>query len=406
MSSSPNPHPSVQLHSLACWLDVHRALWQPRAFAEQPLPWEADLPEVSRWLRALDDDRIDALEPATKGFSEAPDALRVLAEKAGELARLPRLEPPPLPTPPARLRAHIPLRKWQQIVAFAPLLQHPKGSAGIIEWCGGKGHLGRLLAWANNCPVIHLERQRGLATRAAELDRAAAIQGSALVCDVLDPSVQELLGPGIGAVGLHACGVLNDALLEGGARQGAECVVAATCCYQVLPQGQNHYRPRSAAGRDRDLHLDRHQLKLAIYDEVVAPARIRRARRREMAYRAAFDLLHRESTGVQTYTPLGNLPPGIFRAGFRAFCEEVVERRGLALPARFAAEQALAAGSDWARRARALGLVRALFRRPLETWLFLDRVCRQHELGRRVDYGTFCDRRTTPRNLALVSLPL
>ena len=46
-------------------------------------------------------------------------------------------------------------------------------------------------------------------------------------------------------------------------------------------------------------------------------------------------------------------------------------------------------------------LVRQLFRRPLELWLVLDRVCYLEEFGYDVSLGTFCEKRMTPRNLLI-----
>ncbi len=52
---------------------------------------------------------------------------------------------------------------------------------------------------------------------------------------------------------------------------------------------------------------------------------------------------------------------------------------------------------------RNLELLRALFRRPLETWLLLDRALYLEEQGYRVTLGTFCEPTLTPRNALLLA---
>jgi hypothetical protein len=52
---------------------------------------------------------------------------------------------------------------------------------------------------------------------------------------------------------------------------------------------------------------------------------------------------------------------------------------------------------------RALSLVRACFRRPLELWLVLDRAMRLLEAERTVQVGLFCPSEITPRNIMIAS---
>jgi hypothetical protein len=265
--------------------------------------------------------------------------------------------------------------------------------------------MGRLSGWASGLPVVHLDRQLPLLEKAMDLDQEAGVSSSILPLDALEPAAWETLGPGVGALGLHACGALGDTLLEEGAKRGAAWLVVATCCYHKSRFAGGRYLPLSATGRNCELHLTSPEVRLSIYDEVVARPRTRRSRRRQMAYRAGLDLLHREATGEDHYVPIGPLPNHLFQLPFDEFCAAVNGHTGLEIPRRFDPGRALTAGEQWARRARALGLVRGLFRRPLEVWLLLDRVRRQEELGRRVAWGSFCPRAVTPRNLAIISTP-
>ena len=66
--------------------------------------------------------------------------------------------------------------------------------------------------------------------------------------------------------------------------------------------------------------------------------------------------------------------------------------------------QALEA-AGWKRLAmvRNLELVRALFRRPLELWLLLDRCLYLVEQGYSVRLGEFCPTSLSPRNLLILA---
>jgi hypothetical protein len=52
---------------------------------------------------------------------------------------------------------------------------------------------------------------------------------------------------------------------------------------------------------------------------------------------------------------------------------------------------------------RALGLVRGLFRGPLETWLLLDRAQFLVERGWQVQVKLFCEAEVTPRNALILA---
>jgi hypothetical protein len=127
------------------------------------------------------------------------------------------------------------------------------------------------------------------------------------------------------------------------------------------------------------------------------------ARRRELAWRLGLDLLLREASGVDLYTQVGSVSSAMLDLPFAAFCERLATRDELSLPPRYDAAKAEAAGWERARLCRALGVVRCIFRRPVELWLVLDKACFLAENGREVALGTFCARAVTPRNLMLVS---
>ena len=390
------------------WLVGHRALWRPRPFSQLPVPWATEHPELSAWLSGLDDEHIDAIDAGAQGL-QAPEMLPpVMAAWLREAAALTVIGRWPGGDDPlglehrSRLGRGIRGRKWDQVQHFAAAVMPPSPSAThLLDWCGGTGHLGRTLGVLAARPVTVLELDGRMEERALFLARRDRADLSFAQGDALDPAARDRLGGGAMVVALHACGGLTNALIEGVNPPGVPDVAVAPCCFHLLHAGHEGWRPLSSQGRAAGLDLDHATLRLATAEEVHAAPPLRRRRRRESAWRLGLDLLLREATGEDLYTPLGTLDAATLALPFEAFCREVAAAQRLALPARWNADSAQDAGTIRARTARALGLVRALFRRPLELWLVLDRALALRDRGYEVGVGAFCERSITPRNLLI-----
>ncbi len=398
-----------RLAALTDFLRAHRPLWEPRPFTYTgPPPWAADHPRLAAWVTALPDDAVEALETSAAPPDDAPAALRAWAAEAARLTDVPVAAAAPSATGAAALHRHlarfVPGRKWAQIQAFAATaLPAPPSPAGRwVDWCAGKGHLGRTLGAASGHPVTLLELQPAYAAEAEALAARAEVALRYVPTDVRAPDAAAPLNPESTAVALHACGALTDTLLTQAVSRDLGALVVAPCCHERHRPGPC-YEPLSRAGRAADLPLTLDHLRLATAETTCAPARERRARRHERAYRLAFDRLVRQASGRDAYTPLGPLPRAELALPFAAFCERVAARLALPLPARFDPDRALAHGDAAQRTARAYGVVRAVFRRPLEAWTVAERACFLYEAARRTRVLVFCDRSVTPRNLALAS---
>jgi len=392
------------LATLGQHLSAHVTWWRPRPFVlGGALPWAEASPEAARWLEGLAHAHIDRIEERGALPDDAPAVLRVLEgatrEAVAGALEAARGEERASSSGGAALdrreAAYVPGRKRAQIEGIAALVA-PEGP--IVDWCGGKGHLGRTLAARARLPVTVVEREAGYADEARAL---AARLGVALALDpidALDAAAEQHLGPGVWGVGLHACGALGVRLLEAGARRGADALALAPCCLH-----KDVWRAMSEVGRQTDPGLDHSALRLATSDEVVAPPRLRAARRRENAWRLGLDLLVREASGRDEYTPLGTLPAELLRAPLSDFCRQVAALRGLTLPPSWDADAVERAAHERALQARALGLARGIFRRAIEVWVALDRARFLEERGYGVVVRAFCERRATPRNLVVIA---
>lgn len=367
-------------------------LWRPVPFHRPRPDWCLRLPALAGRLLELEEAGVEALA----GDDAALAAL--LTPHVPELAELAALAAVPAcaehaQPPGGRLAWGVPGRKQAQIEAFAACVGEPR--APVLEWCAGKGHLGRLLAGSWPVPVTSLEIDARLCAAGAALARRAALDQSFLEADALAPASPALLR-GRHAVALHACGDLHLALVRGAAEQGAAALDLAPCCYyRTARPDYQALNPGAGPALSRD------ELHLPVTETVTAGRRERLLRDRHMAWKLGFlalrDRLAPDRTG-RTFKPV---PAAWLGLDFDAFCRRLAGREGLAVPPGMdlAPQEAL----GWRRRHEVarLGLVRLAFRRPLEVWLALDRAVYLRRAGFRVRVAQFCPRARTPRNLLI-----
>lgn len=384
----------ARFHALGELLELHAALWRPAPFHEPRPAWRARFPGFATRLLALDDAEVERLagdnfaliELAARHLGPAFPALSLLRQ----LIELPRADAPPAAD--QRLVWRVPGRKQAEIEAFAEAV--PDASAPLLEWCAGKGHLGRLLGRRLGLPVLSLEHDAALCAAGAELAARAGVAQRFLALDVLSDAAPPHL-PGRHAVALHACGELHLRLLRATVEAGAPALDLSPCCYYRIVSPR--YQPLNP---DAGLALSRDELHLAVTETVAAGARERRLRDRDLAWKLAF-LELRAAAGIARATTFKPVPAAWAADGFAAWLRHLATREGVALDA--APDWAGIERVGWARQGevRRLELLRLAFRRPLEIWLALDRAVYLERQGYRVTLSEFCPRQVTPRNLLI-----
>ena len=251
--------------------------------------------------------------------------------------------------------------------------------------------------------MICLERREDLCRRGQARADEERLSGCRFeVADVLERGRAQLSADTT-AFALHACGDLWRTLLDVAADTEATAI-AAPCCYHHL-QGARHYSPRSRRAQAGPLSVSQSELRLSVSEERVARPAIARARARAEAWRLGLDLLLREASGEDEYRPQGHLPKALFDLDFETFCHRAAELMQRDLPKQWSAERAEAAGWVRGHEVRALGLVRAIYRRPMELWQVFDAALAQVERGREVHVASFCAPHLTPRNLIVLTRP-
>ncbi|NWE72680.1 methyltransferase, partial [Pseudomonas gingeri] len=330
----------------------------------------------------------------------APAPFPALAAESRALAAVGTLHASALPPANHRLNVDVPGRKWQQIEAFAARLDFARSPEHWLDWCSGKGHLGRRLLQPGQ-QLTCLEYDPALVASGEQLSRHHHLPAQHVQQDVMAADAGSRLNAGHTPVALHACGDLHVRLMQLASRAGCRQLAIAPCCYNRI--GSDHYQALSVAAQASELHLSLDDLALPLSETVTAGARVRRQRDTSMARRLAFDLLQRRLRQSDDYLPTPSLPSAWLDKPFADYCRDLAALKELSTVGDQDWTQLEAAG--WRRLAevRNLELLRGLFRRPLELWLVLDRALFLEEQGYRVRLGQFCESPLTPRNLMLLA---
>jgi hypothetical protein len=385
--------------ALDAFLLEHQGLWRPRPFTHRHLPWELQHPALALWLRQR------SLEEAEDAHNhpeqlDAPQPFVQLASQSKALSEIEALPSVSLEAVSSRMSVDVPGRKWHQIEAFASCLTFQRQPTHWLDWCSGKGHLGRRLA-QDGQTLTCLEYDAHLVEAGRQLSDKLGIRANHLRQDVMADDAAERLQAHHTPVALHACGDLHVRLMQIATDAHCQQLAIAPCCYNRV--AGEHYLPISEPGKASGLALSIDDLGLPLSETVTAGTRVRRQRDTSMARRLAFDLLQRELRGVDDYLPTPSLPNAWLGKPFANYCRDLAQLKKLPSPDR--QDWAALEAAGWARLAevRNLELLRNLFRRPLEMWLILDRALYLTEHGYDVSIGTFCDRNVTPRNLLILA---
>ena len=378
-------------------LQRYRWLWSAQPFKQNRPPWCERLPEFTAHLLNLPTEQVE------RYTTDSALCLQLLAEhlpqyrpelqQLGRQLILPQYQQSAAADAGPHIIWEIPGRKWQQITAFQRAVT--PAAASVVEWCGGKGHLGRLLVSQWRVPATTLEWDETLCKEGERLAARAGTQQRFYCCDVHSiHAVDHLKQHHV--VALHACGSLHRKLLRDAVAAGVPALDLAPCCY--AHGMSDEYAPFSALAT---LNLSRDEVRLAVTDSTTAAPAQLRLRDREMAWKLGFDVLRRELLQVDEYRPIPSINKAWLNLPYHEFCGQLAQRDGLELPAGLDWQLYESAGWHRQREVMRLSLVRMAFRRAVELWLVLDMANYLTQHGYRVSLGTFCERTVSPRNILL-----
>ncbi|GIU17734.1 methyltransferase [Shewanella sp. MBTL60-007] len=414
-SQSDKQSAQQRLKQIDAMLTQSQPLWRCRSFDCDQLPWQDDFPSLANTVWQLSDDSLEQIDacqhrlnevllPALAAdlnaqgqqwplalFSQSAIGSPVKSESVSEtitaIPSLLSLEDEP------HFSAHIKGRKWQQINAFVAKL--PRDNTSVLEWCAGKGHLGRLIAKAHQREVVSLEWQQSLCDAGEQFAAKWKLPQTFICADAFAGQSEQLHTEQL-AVALHACGDLHVTLLKHASRTGTKQLVISPCCYHLIQAKQ--YQPLSSVTKASALTLSRADLQLPLQQSVIANDKHKGYRLQEMAWRLGFDALQRKVRGANEYLPVPAVKQSQLNATFEDFCRWAADAKGVSLPVDLDWQEYLLIGEQRQRLTRRIDLVAHLFRALLEQWLLLDRVCFLEEQGYQVNLGEFCSNSITPRN--------
>lgn len=383
---------AARLRALGRLLEQHQPLWRAQPFYEPWPVWCERHPSLARTCLALPDDELEDLSGDNARLLDwAADRLPDLAELK-PLIRLPRAESPPY-VEHGRAHWHVPGRKQRQIHDFTLSVGRPV--APLLEWCSGKGHLGRALGMRWALPVTSLDHDPKLCAEGQSLAELAGLNQQFVQADALDPESAHHL-KGRHAIALHACGDLHRSLINGVAETGSPALDLSPCCYYKTASPR--YLPYTP---DAELSLSRDELHLAVSETATAGRRERRLRDKAMARKLAYLALHRDLTGRVRPAKFKPVPGSWLALPASDWLRALAEREGLAFTGDTDWDGYAARGWRRQREVMRLSLVRLVFRRPLEIWLALDRALFLERAGYDVRLSEFCPADVTPRNLLI-----
>ena len=425
MSAIDYQHTFKSLDSL---LEALSPLWQLVAFECDHLPWQQAFPHLAQKVWQIPDTDIDTIDADQHLLvhtllpslitdlkqSSHPHLAHIIEHLSLLVFTLPKSTiNPSIPqqfaqqsaqqqNDLAHFSAHIKGRKWQQITAFAaqidPQLQTKLTALPILEWCAGKGHLGRLVAKQQQVNVTSLEWQANLCEQGQAFANQWQLPQRFICADAfatLNPN-DKVFYPQQHAIALHACGDLHVRLIQLATHANTQAISMSPCCYHLIQH--SHYQPLSTQAKASKLKLARHDLQLPLQQSVIASPKQQALRLQEVAWRLGFDTLQRQIRGINAYLPVPTIKQSQLSGSFADFCLWAANQKQLQIPNDIDFDSFLQSGIARQRLTKRIDLVAHLFRRALEAWLLLDRVCFLQQQGYEVSLSEFCANSVTPRN--------
>ena len=302
---------------------------------------------------------------------------------------------------PAWFQRGIKGRKWQQIDQFS---EHINDQLPVLEWCAGKGHLGRLIHFKHQNPISAVEWDIALCLQGRSTAELLTTPQTFHHANVLLNEADSLLKPAQHVVALHACGDLHTHLIHKAGECGTKKLTISPCCYHLT--AQKHYQPLSHRVQQTSQliaqgELSKQALKLAVSQQSTSGVRQTQLNDQEVWWRLSFDSLQKEMLNTDEYMNVPSFPKSLLSLGFSEFVNWVMRRKELSFHIPDNLTDYLIDGKQRFEKLRRAELVSQYFRRPLELWLVYDRALRLEEMGYQVKISTFCQSQITPRNLLI-----
>lgn len=296
-------------------------------------------------------------------------------------------------------------KKHHELQVLLALLQYhtqrESPSLPVVDWGGGKGHLGALVQAETEHPVLILEKDPDFQSHYADLQYLEAMVE---LHRPLPTSLAKQLSLDHGSLGLHACGSLSIAQLENAIAYPCQWLINIPCCFEKMRESHRplsntlkHLTPLSHAALNlatrtsKDTSEDNARLKANIHDF------------RWTIFLFEHEVLLPQKKISRVTQKLGRFSKANYRQGFSTYLREVLKR----LPHLGDYESELFAffqqeeTQNLLARTHQLQNWRNAFARPLELAVVLDRGFWLQEQGFEVHVERLFNDQISPRNFAI-----
>lgn len=383
----------MRLYELDDFLCQHDWLWREQPFKNPRPDWCLQLPGLTQCLLNLADTDVKRLERNHEALLELLIPFIPSLQSLVSLCHLKKVATPLAVLSESRFGWEVPGRKLAQISAFSQVISQV--NSPLLEWCGGKGHLGRSLALLWQSPVETVEWDQALCDEGKRLSTRVGTVHTFHVENAMD-NATVLRTRDKHVVALHACGDLHRQLIHAAGQHRLTGLDLSPCCYHL--GRKDTYRAFNDSLR---LRLSRDDLRLAVTNSDTAPASQLKLRNQEMAWKLAYDCLRRQLQPDGGYQNIRPIPKAWLRQGFENFCLKLAQRQGLSLPKDIDWISLQAQGWQRQHEVMRLDLPRFAFRRAIEVWLVLDMATYLEQQGYQVQVNEYCTRSVTPRNILI-----
>lgn len=378
----------LQLDSL---LSQTAWLWHESPFKIRRPRWCEALPDLCDAQLQLNDAEVVRLERDATALRQLLGPYIPELYQLDDLLHLPEVEHMS-GLSEARFGWEVPGRKLQQVSAFASTIEP---EAELLEWCGGKGHLGRVMAQRWQIPVSTLEWNNTLCNEGERLAQRLGVQQVFHRADAL-ASTSLHLARNKHVLALHACGELHRQLIRHAGAQAMAALDIAPCCYHL--GSTEHYQ---AFNREMQLQLSRDDVRLAVTNSDTATTAQLKQRDKEMVWKLGYIAMCEFLQSDSAYKNLQPIPKPWFKLDYSEFLQQLAQREGVELPQSVASKYWLQQGWQRQREVMRLNLVRMAFRRAIELWLVLDMAVYLQQQGYAVVLQQFCTKAISPRNILI-----
>ncbi len=383
----------ARLTSLDQFLCQTRSLWQPAPFKQEKPTWCEHYPELTQTLLSLSEKQLKSyLSNNTALIELVQTYIPGLALIAG-LTELPVAATLNRQAVNPHLASGVPGRKWAQILAMYQKVKSRQ--LPVIDWCGGKGFLGRVISHQWQVDVTTVERQPSLVEAGQVLAQKFQSSQKFIKADVLHDEMKPII-QGHQTLALHACGDLHRQLVYNLVEQCAPAFSLIPCCYHLGKS--DHY---VTFNPQLKLKPDMEELRLAVNETVTAHHNEIVKRDRDMAWKLGFIQLRSDICGDDHYQPLKPVSKEWLGGNFKTFCQKLAKREELVIPESCDWGHYEQSAIERQRRVMRLQLLRHCFKRVLELWLVMDMTVFLQKSGYQVEVSEFCDRDMTPRNILI-----